>query len=135
MNETLQYPDGIEYREPRPRTSLSSFILNSLALDRNIESSPDKELLKKLLMNQPLTLSQALRQKFTEKGFEVINFYRLGRFAAKILFLYQDRYRTLESRAPQTPEMTLEQIEDWLYGDLIEKAEEFLNQKDLRLRP
>ena len=67
-----------------------------------------------------MPLHQAVRQKFTEKGLEVINFYRLGRFGAKILFRYQNVYWTLESRAPQIPEMTLEQIEDWLYGDLTE---------------
>jgi hypothetical protein len=86
-------------------------------------------------MNQPMPLHQAVRQTLTEKGLQVINFYRLGRFGAKVLFLYQGRYWTLESRALENPPMTTEQIEDWLYGDLILKAEDFIEQNSLRLRP
>lgn len=138
MNETPPYPNGIEYRTPRPRETGTSAVLGSLvgyALGKNAESAVGGDLLGAVLINQPLSLHQALRQKFTEKSLEVINFYRLGRFGAKILFRYQNAYWTLESRAPQTPPMTTEQIEDWLYGDLIEKAEVFLSQSDMRLRP
>jgi len=138
MNETLQYPPGIEYRTPRPRETGTGAVSRGLvgyALGRNAESAIGGGLLGAVLMNQPLSLHQSLRQKITEKGLEIINFYRLGRFGAKILFRYQNAYWTLESRVPQTPPMTNEQIDDWLYGDLIEKAEGFLSQTDMRLRP
>lgn len=123
MSELPQYPSGIEYRQPRPRGTMAGAILGSLlgyALAQNSGGAIAGGTLGGILANHPMPLHQAVRQKFTEKGLEVINFYRLGRFGAKILFRYQNVYWTLESRAPQIPEMTLEQIEDWLYGDLTE---------------
>ncbi len=116
MNETPTYPTGIEYRQPRPRETVGGAILGSLlgyALTQNPGGVVTGGTLGGILGSQPLPLHQALRQKFTEKDLEVVNFYRLGRFAAKILFRYQNVYWTLESRAPQTPPMTTEQIEDW----------------------
>lgn len=138
MNETLKYPNGIEYREPRPRGTLAGTILGSLlgyALTQNSGGAVAGGAIGGVLTNQPLSLHQALRQKFNEKGLQVINFYRLGRFAAKVLFRFQDKYWILESHAPQFPEMEIEQIEDWLYGDLIKQAENFFTKADLRLRP
>jgi hypothetical protein len=138
MSEAPQYPSGIEYRQPRPRGTMAGAILGSLlgyALTQNSSGAVGGGTLGGILGNQPLPLHQAIRQKFTEKGLEVINFYRLGRFAAKILFRYQNVYWTLESHTSKTPEMTIEQIEDWLYGDLVEKVEGFLNKTNLRLRP
>ncbi len=123
MSEAPQYPSGIEYRQPRPRGTIGGLILGSLlgyALTQNSSGAITGGTLGGILANQPLPLPQAVRQKFIEKGLDVISFYRLGRFAAKILFRYQNVYWTLESHAPQEPEMTLEQIEDWLYGDLTE---------------
>jgi len=137
MNETPQYPVGIEYRTPRPRGTAAGAILGGIfgyTLGENAESAVGGGLLGAVLMNQPLSLHQALRQKFIENNLEVINFYRLGRFGAKILFRYQNAYWTLESRAPQSPLMTTEQIEDWLYGDLSKKVENFLAQDSMRLR-
>jgi hypothetical protein len=138
MNETPQYPNGIKYRTPRPRGAAAGAILGGLfgyAIGENTESAIGGGLLGAVLMHPPLSLHQALRQKFAENSLDVINFYRLGRFGAKVLFRYQNAYWTLESHAPQNPLMTTEQIEDWLYGDLIEKAENFLAQDSMRLRP
>lgn len=138
MNETPTYPPGIPYRPPRPRETAAGVLLGSLlgyAATQNPGGAVAGGTLGAILGNQSLPLHQIVRQSFTEKGLEVVNFYRLGRFAAKILFRYEGAYWTLESHAPQTPPMTLERIEDWLYGDLIEKADAFLNQNNLRLRP
>lgn len=123
MSETLQYPNGIEYRPPRPRGTMAGAIVGGLlgyALTQNSSGAVAGSTLGGILANQPMPLHQAVQQKFTGSGLDVVNFYRLGRFAAKILFRYQNTYWILESRAPQNPEMTLEQIEDWLYGDLTE---------------
>lgn len=138
MNETPQYPAGIEYRTPRPRETGAGAILGGIfgyAFGENAASAIGGGLMGAALMNQPLSLNQALRQKFTENNLEVVNFYRLGRLGVKILFRYQNAYWTLESRAPQTPLMSAEQIEDWLYGDLIVKADVFLAQDNMRLHP
>ncbi len=138
MNETPQYPPGIEYRTPRPRGTAAGAILGGLGaylIGGNAGSAIGGSLLGAYLMHQPLSLHQALRQKFAENNLEVINFYRLGHFGTKILFRYQNAYWTLESHAPQTPPMTIEQVEDWLYGDLIKKVEGFLVQNNMRLHP
>lgn len=123
MDNSAQYPNGIDYRVPRPRGTMAGAIPGGLlgyVLTQNSGAAIAGSTLGGVLANQPLPLHQAVRQNFTEKGLEVINFYRLGRFAAKVLFRYKNAYWILESRASQNPEMTLEQIEDWLYGDLTE---------------
>ncbi len=139
MNETvLKYPRGIEFRTPRPRGTIGGALVGALfgyALTQNPGGALAGTAIGGALGNQPQPLNYALRQAFTEKGLNVINFYRLGRSAAKILFLSQDGYWTLESQAPQNPKMTIEQVEDWLYGDLTKKLDDFLSQKDLRLKP
>ena len=138
MSEAPTYPIGIDYRPPRPRGTAAGAILGSMlvyALTQNAGAAAAGGAIGGILANQPLSLHQALRQKFAEKGLEVINFYRLGRFGAKVLFRYQNAYWTLESRVSQIPPMTTEQIEDWLYGDIILKAENFLAQGNVRLRP
>lgn len=138
MSKTLQYPIGIEYRTPRPRSGVGGALLGALAgyaLTRNPAAAIAGGALGGAIGNQPLPLGEALRQNFAEKGLDVVSFYRLGLHAAKILFRYNDVYWTLESRTPPTPEMSFEQIEDWLYGDLVKQVEGFLNQNDMRLRP
>ena len=139
MNDTVQkYPRGIEFRTPRPRGTIGGALVGALfgyALTQNSGGTLAGTAIGGAIGNQPLPLNQAIRQVFSERGLNVISFYRLGRSAAKILFLYQGIYWTLESHAPQNPRMTDEQVEDWLFGDLIQKLDDFLNQKDLRLQP
>lgn len=138
MSETLQYPVGIDFRSPRPRGGAGGALVGALfgyALTKSSNGAIAGSAIGGLVGNQPLPLNEALRQKFTEKDLDVVSFYRLGRFAAKILFRFNGAYWTLESYAPQSPEMNIEQIEDWLYGDITQKLEDFLGQNDLRLAP
>jgi len=138
MSERLQYPIGIEYREPRPRGALGGALLGALfgyGLAQNSGGAIAGGAIGGALGNQSLPLNEALRQKFAEKNLGIISFYRLGTHAAKILFRHNKAYWTLESRTPESPEMNLEQIEDWLYGDLVQKLDDFLSQNDLRLQP
>ena len=133
-----QYPIGIDFRLPRPRGAVGGALLGALfgyALTQNSAGAVTGGALGGALANQPLPLNEALRQKFTEKGLSVVSFYRLGPHAAKILFRYNEAYWTLESRTPESPQMKPEQIEDWLYGDLVEKLDAFLSHNDLRLQP
>lgn len=137
MSETLPYPAGIEYRLQRPRDLLGGALIGALAayyLTQNPAATAAAGALGAAIGNQPLTLNESLRRKYAEKDLNVVSFYRLGRFAAKILFRHMDVYWTLESHAPQQPEMTLEQIEDWLYGDLVKQVEDFLHSKNGNLR-
>jgi len=138
MNETLQYPIGVDFRSPRPRSGVGGALLGAIfgyAVTRSSNGAIAGGAVGGLVGNQPMPLNEALRQRFSEKSLDVVSFYRLGRFGAKILFRLNDAYWTLESHAPQTPVMNIEQIEDWLYGDITQKLEIFLGQNDLRLAP
>ncbi len=123
--ETIpSYPEGIEYRPPRPRRALLGSLVETIF--------PEKT--NGTLGSRPVDLPEAVRRAFAEKGFESARFHRLGRFGAKAVFKYGDTYVLLESHAPQTPEMSLEQIEDWLYGDLTEnKFNEFIQKFSHRI--
>ncbi len=128
MNEVtlskIEYPVGVEYRTPRPRFSLEGAIaggLLGLLLTRNAAGTAIGGTIGGLLANQPLSLPDAVRQKFQEKGYPILQFYRHGRYVAKVTFKYNDIFVTLNSQAPRIPEMTSEQIDDWLYGDLTEQ--------------
>lgn len=136
VNQTPHYPEGIPYRTPRPRGTWAGILLGSLlgyAITRDANGAIIGGAGGGLLADKPLELPQALRLKFAEKGLEVIQYYRLGRFGAKVLFKYKDLYATLQSHAPREPEMSLEQIEDWLYGDLTEqKLDVFLTKFAMR---
>lgn len=127
-----------EDRQRRPRQVLELSLLGAVATyaaTSNVAASLGAGAIGAALGNQPLTLGEALRRTFSEKGLRVVNFYRLGRFAAKILFLFNGVYWTLESHTPTSAEATLEDIEDWLYGDLVKQVDDLLGQDDMRLRP
>ena len=85
------------------------------------------------LANQPLSLEAAVRAYFTKKGLPVIGFYRLGPQAAKVLFHYRDQFWTVTSRAQDSPNWTPDALNDWLYGDIIEKLNTMLTAIDARL--
>jgi hypothetical protein len=128
MNETV-YPAGIEFRQPRPRGAVAGAVLGGMLgflLMPNAAGVITGSTLGGALANQPLPLDQAVRQRLTELGLITVNFYRIGHFTAKVLFIHKGTYWTLESQAPQTQLMTNDQIEDWLYGDLNQKVEQFL---------
>jgi hypothetical protein len=132
VEPTPNYPEGIAPRTPRPRQVLLGALLGGLAGLALSEKAGGVALggaIGGLLGNRPLELSQALRQAFAAKGFEIVHFYRLGRFGAKLIFKFGNTYVSLESHAPRQPEMSLEQIEDWLYGDLTEnKLNKFVQE-------
>lgn len=124
LNTINHYPLGVEYRTPRPRGTLAGAVLGGLlglALSRNATGTAVGSTIGGLLANQPLNLPDAVRQKFQERGYPILQFYRNGRFGAKVTFKFRDTFVVLKSQAPRFPEMTLEQIEDWIYGDLTEQ--------------
>jgi hypothetical protein len=123
INSTNYYPSGIEYRTPRPRGTMNGVVLGGLlglALSRDFAGTAAGSAIGGLLANQPLSLPDAVRQKFQEKGYPLLQFYRNGPYGAKVTFKFQNTFVILKSQAPQSPEMNLEQIEDWIYGDLTE---------------
>ena len=73
------------------------------------------------LANGPLPLEAAIRSYFTRRELMVVGFYRLGPKAARVLFQYRDQFWTITSRAPENSSWTPEALDDWLYGDIVEK--------------
>lgn len=128
LNTKNHYPQGVEYRTPRPRGILANGLLG-LALSRNATGTLGGITIDNILANQPLSLPDAVRQKFKEKGYPILQFYRNGRYVAKTTFKFQNIFVILESQAPRLPEMTLEQLEDWIYGDLTEQKLESILTK------
>lgn len=73
------------------------------------------------LADQRQPLETAVRQYFTQNGLEVIFFHRAPR-AAKVTFRYgTNAYWTIESVMPDELKLPHEDVEDWLYGNLIKK--------------
>jgi hypothetical protein len=73
------------------------------------------------LASQPLSLEAAIRSYFDKQGLPVIGFYRLGPKAAIVLFRYRDQFWTVGSTAPDNPDWTSDGLDDWLYGDIMER--------------
>jgi hypothetical protein len=71
--------------------------------------------------NQPQPLEAAIRAHFMKLGLPVIGFYRFGPRAAKVSFRYRDQFWIVESHAPENPDWTPENLDDWLYGDIVEQ--------------
>ena len=124
LNQNLSYPAGIDFRTPRPRGTLAGVLFGGLlgfALSKNAAGTAVGSTIGGILADQPAQLPDAVRQKFAEKGYPILQFYRNGRFGAKVTFKFNDIFVILKSQAPRSPEMTTEQINDWLYGDLTEQ--------------
>jgi hypothetical protein len=121
----ISYPNGIPFRVPRPRgengiAGATVGALLSLLFTANPIGIIAGGAVGNALGNQPQPLEAAIRSYFTKKDLPVIGFYRLGPHAAKVLFSYLNQYWIVESHAPQNPNWTAEQLEDWLYGDLVQ---------------
>ena len=133
MSSTIAYPFGVDYRLPRPRgeNSLAGMIFGAilgLGLTANPMGVPAGGAIGNALANQPLPLETAIRNYFTKIDLPVVGFYRLGPRAAKVLFRHRDQFWTIMSRAPESSSWTPEMLDDWLYGDIVEK------QLPIRLR-
>lgn len=73
------------------------------------------------LANQRQPLEMAVRNYFTQKGLEVVFFHRAPR-AIRVDFRYApSAYWTAESVMPDNLNLSPEDRDDWLYGNLIQK--------------
>jgi len=73
------------------------------------------------LANQRQPLESAVRQYFAQNNLEVIFFHRAPR-AVKVTFRYgSNAYWTIESVMPDELKLPHEDVEDWLYGNLVKK--------------
>ncbi len=133
MSSATIYPFGVDYRVPRPRgeNSLAGLIFGAilgLGLTENPMGALAGGAIGGALANQPLPLEAAIRAYFGKMNLPVVGFYRLGPRAAKVLFRYREQFWTIMSRAPESSNWTSEMLDDWLYGDIVEK------QLPIRLR-
>ncbi len=132
------YPIGVPFRIPRPRgenggagTAVGALL--ALLFTTNPVAVLAGGAIGDALANQPLPLEAAIRSYFAQKGLPIISFYRLGPYAARVLFNYLDQYWIVESHAPQNPNWTPENLDDWLYGDMVQTLEAKLTQINRRL--
>lgn len=137
MHFESTYPIGIQPRTPRPRgenggAGATVGALLALLFTANPIGIIAGGAIGNALASQPQELETAIRSYFTQKGLPVISFYRLGPFAAKVLFSHHRQYWIVESHAPQA-NWTAEQLDDWLYGDLVQTLESKLGGNDPRL--
>lgn len=68
----------------------------------------------------PLPLEAALHAEFTNRGATLVQLYRRGPFRADVLFLSHGRYWTLSTTAPRVPGWQQTDLDDWLFGDLVD---------------
>lgn len=121
MSETQHYPNGIEFRPLRPRGTLAGALIGGLlglAITKDAGGALAAGAIGGALSNQPLSLNVAVRQFFAEKGLQIAGFYRPNPYTVRVAFGFEGRGWLIESRAPQNVPWTIEQLEDWLYGDL-----------------
>ena len=118
-NKILDLP-----RRPRLADSGSGAVLGGIAgalASGNWVGAVIGGLAGNALANQPQNLEFAVRDYFAKKGLQVAFFYRAPR-AIKVTFQYgNNAYWTTESVMPDELNLSPEDAEDWIYGNLIEK--------------
>ena len=124
-----KYPEGIDYREPRPRGTTLAAILGGLlgyAITENPAGTIVGGAVGGALGNIPAPLEVAIRQHFEQtepkinrRKLKMRGFYRLGAHSVKITVSVGNKFWAIESHAPIHNDWTQESIEDWLYGDWI----------------
>jgi hypothetical protein len=68
----------------------------------------------------PLPLDTSLQSAFASLGVKLIQVYRRGPFRLEALFLSHGSYWTVASEAPRVPGWQQIDLDDWLFGDLVE---------------
>lgn len=68
----------------------------------------------------PLSLEEALQAEFTARRIKLIQLYRGGPYQLEVLFFANGGYWTVASTAPQTPGWHQIDLDDWLFGDLVD---------------
>lgn len=68
----------------------------------------------------PLPLDVALQAEFKKQGVTLIQLYRRGPFRLDVLFLAHGNYWTVTSTAPRAPGWYQADLDDWLFGDIVD---------------
>lgn len=120
----MSTPSPVPFRRPRPREkppgllALGALLGGALAADKVIGATVGAALGGLITQDQPVPLEKALRDALAPFGATLVSMYRLGPAHVRVLFNYQAQFWTIESTAPHTA--TQEELDDWLFGDLID---------------
>jgi hypothetical protein len=109
-------------RRPHIGDASTSAILGAIAiglLTKNWSGAILGGVAGNALANKRQPLEMAVREHFAKNNLEVIFFHRAPR-AVKVVFRYRaNAYWTVESVVPDNLNLSAEDIEDWLYGNLV----------------
>lgn len=70
------------------------------------------------LAHQPLNLEAAVRNYFLQNNLPVIFVYRSPK-AIEVVFKYNNQFWSVKTVVPDTLQLKPEDVEDWLYGNLV----------------
>lgn len=119
------FPPGVPPRRRRPRqeAELAGTVLG--AAIGGLIVNPVGALIGALLGHavsprEPFPLETALRESLHPYGLTLLQLYRYGPRKVRILVGQGASFWTLESEAPPHPALSQDDVDDWLYGDLID---------------
>jgi hypothetical protein len=109
-------------RRPRIADASATAILGAIAvglLTKNWGGAILGGVAGNALANRRQPLEMAIREHFAKNNLEVVFFYRAPR-AVKVTFRYRaNAFWTVESVMPDMLNLSPEDTDDWLYGNLI----------------
>jgi hypothetical protein len=68
----------------------------------------------------PLSLEEALRREFEARRIQFVELYRHGPYRIEAVFLAGGGFWTVASEAPRVQGWSQVDLDDWLFGDLID---------------
>lgn len=122
----MSWPNGVPPRPRRPSKDESAgTIIGAIAGGMLAKNTIAGALLGGVLgsafdSEEKLPLQQAVAIAARNNSLHIVSFRRPDLMSASVVFRINDQYFSFLSRVPRNPDLTLEDIEDWLYGDIIE---------------
>jgi len=125
---TQTYPAGVPPRRARPRSGAGGeFTIAGAIVGLLLSERLEGGLLGGVLGHAidpkrgvALSLETSVRNHLTSQGALLVELYRHGPYRVEILFAYAGQYWTIESTAPPASDWTQENLDDWLFGDLMD---------------
>ncbi|MCX5745758.1 MAG: hypothetical protein NT062_25055 [Proteobacteria bacterium] len=121
----MAYPLGVPHRQPRPRRERSGGGAVAGGVIGGLIGGPLGILLGGALGHTgetppPFPLEEALRHQFENRGTQLVELYRHGPFRIEAVFLTNTGFWTIVSTAPRVQGWTQVDLDDWLFGDMID---------------
>ena len=121
----MAYPPGVPERRRRPRRERTGVGAGLGAVIGGLISGPAGVVVGGMLghgaeTEVPWPLDEALRAAFAAEGTPLVQLYRRGPFTLEALFISHGLYTTLVSSAPRVRGWQQLDLDDWLFGDLVD---------------